>query len=438
MFSSLLLADGPVTVQELHGAGVAPHRLVLASCHSGADVAYVGDEVLGFVSAMLAQGTAGVVASIAAVPDVAAVDLMLELHRGLRDGQTLARALHAARGRIDRRQPRGLRQLVHVQRPRRRLTRRIWSVSPRAVLWEHPKTAGRRPCRAHAVLASRSPEVPQQRRPAQVRVPGWFGLRRACLPSPAPARGSFVCRGVTTGGTTIGRIAMARPDKAAAVAELTDLFRDSNAAVLTEYRGLTVAQLKKLRKALSGNATYAVVKNTLTAIAAKDAGLEGLDDALKGPSAIAFVSGDPVEAAKGLRDFAKANPALVIKGGVLDGRALTAADVTKLADLESREVLLAKAAGVFKASLFQAAYLFTAPAAQAARTVDALRLKLRSRPRSLPEPSGARHSLNPPLGHGRTGPPGTDRKEPPSWRSSPPPSSSTRSRSSPSSSSPSS
>src|SRR6187397_8859 len=196
------------------------------------------------------------------------------------------------------------------------------------------------------------------------------------MSSPAPARGSFVCAGPGTGGTTTGRIAMARPDKAAAVAELTDLFRDSNAAVLTEYRGLTVAQLKKLRKALSGNATYAVVKNTLTAIAAKDAGLEGLDDALTGPSAIAFVSGDPVEAAKGLRDFAKANPALVIKGGVLDGRALTAAEVTKLADLESREVLLAKAAGAMKAKLYQAAYLFTAPAAQAARTVDALRLKL--------------------------------------------------------------
>jgi large subunit ribosomal protein L10 len=185
-------------------------------------------------------------------------------------------------------------------------------------------------------------------------------------------------RGVTTGGTTIGRIAMARPDKAAAVAELTDLFRDSNAAVLTEYRGLTVAQLKKLRKALSGNATYAVVKNTLTAIAAKDAGLEGLDDALKGPSAIAFVSGDPVEAAKGLRDFAKANPALVIKGGVLDGRALTAADVTKLADLESREVLLAKAAGAMKAKLYQAAYVFTANTAQAARVIDALRQKQES------------------------------------------------------------
>jgi large subunit ribosomal protein L10 len=165
---------------------------------------------------------------------------------------------------------------------------------------------------------------------------------------------------------------MARPDKAAAVAELTGQFRESNAAVLTEYRGLTVAQLKQLRRSLSGNANYAVVKNTLTAIAAKEAGIEGIGE-LSGPSAIAFVTGDPVEAAKGLRDFAKANPALVIKGGVLDGRALTAADVTKLADLESREVLLAKAAGAMKAKLFQTAYLFTAPASKAVRTVEALR-----------------------------------------------------------------
>jgi large subunit ribosomal protein L10 len=172
---------------------------------------------------------------------------------------------------------------------------------------------------------------------------------------------------------------MARPDKAADVAELTDRFRESNAAVLTEYRGLTVAQLKQLRRALSGNATYAVVKNTLTAIAARQAGVEGLDANLAGPSAIAFVTGDPVEAAKGLRDFAKANPALVIKGGVLDGRPLTAADITTLADLESREVLLAKTAGVLKASLYQAAYLFTAPAAKAVRTVEALRA-LRAEP----------------------------------------------------------
>lgn len=168
---------------------------------------------------------------------------------------------------------------------------------------------------------------------------------------------------------------MARPDKAAAVAELTEKFRSSGAAVLTEYRGLTVAQLKALRTALRGNADYAVVKNTLTAIAAKDAGLEVLADSLKGPSAIAFVTGDPVATAKSLRDFAKANPALVVKGGVLDGRPLTAADVTKLADLESREVLLAKAAGVMKAKLYQAAYLFTAPASKAVRTVEALRVK---------------------------------------------------------------
>ena len=168
---------------------------------------------------------------------------------------------------------------------------------------------------------------------------------------------------------------MARPDKAAAVAELTDQFRESNAVVLTEYRGLTVKQLKQLRTALRGDATYAVVKNTLSSIAAKQAGVEGLDDHLAGPSAIAFVTGDPVSAAKGLRDFAKAHPQLVIKGGVLDGRTLSAADITKLADLESREVLLAKAAGAFKASLFGAAYLFTAPTAQAVRTIDALREK---------------------------------------------------------------
>jgi len=168
---------------------------------------------------------------------------------------------------------------------------------------------------------------------------------------------------------------MARPDKAAAVAELADKFRESSAVVLTEYRGLSVAQLKQLRTALRGNATYAVVKNTLSSIAAKEAGVEGLTDQLAGPSAIAFVDGDPVAVAKGMRDFAKENPALVVKGGVLDGRALTADDMKKLADLESREVLLAKAAGMFKASLFQAAYLFTAPASQAVRTIDALREK---------------------------------------------------------------
>ena len=168
---------------------------------------------------------------------------------------------------------------------------------------------------------------------------------------------------------------MARPDKAAAVAELTDKFRSSNAAVLTEYRGLTVAQLTQLRRNLREHATYAVVKNTLTKIAAKEAGVTAFDGQLSGPSAIAFVTGDPVEAAKGLRDFAKANPPLVIKGGVLDGKPLSTDEITKLADLESREVLLAKLAGAMKASLSKAVYLFAAPLSQTARMVDALRAK---------------------------------------------------------------
>ncbi len=168
---------------------------------------------------------------------------------------------------------------------------------------------------------------------------------------------------------------MARPDKAATVAEIAERFRSSNAAVLTEYRGLTVAQLTTLRKSIAANATYAVVKNTLTAIAAKDAGVTAFEGQLTGPSAIAFVTGDPVEAAKGLRDFARTFPALVIKGGLLDGRALSGDEVRKLADLESREVLLAKLAGAMKASLNKAAYLFVAPLSQAARTVDALRIK---------------------------------------------------------------
>ncbi|MFT4122571.1 MAG: 50S ribosomal protein L10 [Microbacteriaceae bacterium] len=167
-------------------------------------------------------------------------------------------------------------------------------------------------------------------------------------------------------------------NKEASVAELTDRFRDSNAVLLTEYRGLTVKQLKELRTSIRADATYAVVKNTLTKIAANSAGITAFDDELAGPSAIAFVHGDTVAVAKALRDFAKANPLLVVKSGYLDGNALTQAEVTKLADLESREVLLAKLAGAFKASLYGAAYVFNAPLAQAARTVDALRDKQES------------------------------------------------------------
>ena len=171
---------------------------------------------------------------------------------------------------------------------------------------------------------------------------------------------------------------MARPDKAAAVEELKEAFSASNATVLTEYRGLTVAELKELRNSIRQDAEYAVVKNTLTKIAARNAGVEGLDDDLKGPSAIAFVHGDPVAVAKGLRAFAKAHPLLVIKGGYFDGAALSPAEVNKLADLESREVLLAKLAGAMKASLTKAAYVFNALPSKAVRTVDALREKQES------------------------------------------------------------
>ncbi|WP_030903932.1 50S ribosomal protein L10 [Streptomyces sp. NRRL F-5126] len=168
---------------------------------------------------------------------------------------------------------------------------------------------------------------------------------------------------------------MARPDKAAAVAELTEQFRSSSAAVLTEYRGLTVAQLKDLRRSLGGNTQYAVVKNTLTKIAANEAGIDTLDDLFTGPTAVAFVTGDPVESAKGLRDFSKENPNLVIKGGVLDGKAMSADEFKKLADLESREVLLAKLAGAMKAKPSQAAALFQALPSKFVRTAEALRAK---------------------------------------------------------------
>ncbi len=176
---------------------------------------------------------------------------------------------------------------------------------------------------------------------------------------------------------------MARPDKAAAVAEIVDAFNDSAGAVLTEYRGLTVKQLQELRRALGENAHYAVVKNTLTKIAAQEAGVEGFDDLLNGPTAIAFINGDLVEAAKGLRDFAKANPALVIKGGYVDGASLDAKEIAKLADLESREVLLGKLAGAMLGSLTQAVQLLNAPISQAARLAGALQAKAEQDPTIL-------------------------------------------------------
>lgn len=167
-------------------------------------------------------------------------------------------------------------------------------------------------------------------------------------------------------------------NKEAAVAELSEKFDSSTAVLLTEYRGLTVGQLQELRRSISADATFAVVKNTLTKIAAEKSGMAGLKEDLNGPTAIAFVHGDTVAVAKGLRAFAKANPSLVIKGGFFDGTVMDAAGVEKLADLESREVMLAKLAGAFKASLFGAAYLFNAPLSKAVRTVDALREKQES------------------------------------------------------------
>ncbi len=167
---------------------------------------------------------------------------------------------------------------------------------------------------------------------------------------------------------------MARADKVTAVAELTDRFRQSDSVVLTEYRGLSVSQLSELRQSLGEHATFSVVKNTLTKIAVGEAGLEDqLASLLQGPSAIAFVDGDVVEAAKGLRDFSKDHPALVIKGGVLEGKALTPNEITRLADLEPRDVLLGKLAGAMQASMSRAAAVFNALPTQVAQLAEALR-----------------------------------------------------------------
>ena len=166
-----------------------------------------------------------------------------------------------------------------------------------------------------------------------------------------------------------------RADKASAVAELTENFRSSAATLLTEYRGLTVSEITELRRSLGNDTKYSVSKNTLAKRAATDAGIEGLDTLFTGPTALAFVGGDPVEAAKSLRAFAKTHPVLVIKGGVFEGKAVSAEEVSKIADLESREVLLAKLAGAMKGNLTKAAATFQAPLAQVARLAAALQDK---------------------------------------------------------------
>ena len=168
---------------------------------------------------------------------------------------------------------------------------------------------------------------------------------------------------------------MATADKATAVADIAEQFKASTATVVTEYRGLTVANLAELRRSLGASATYTVAKNTLVKRAASEAGIEGLDDLFAGPTAIAFITGEPVDAAKALKKFAKDHKQLVIKGGYMDGAALSVAQVEKIADLESREVLLSKLAGAMKAKQSQTAALFAAPASQIARLAAALQDK---------------------------------------------------------------
>ncbi|SER76925.1 50S ribosomal protein L10 [Actinokineospora terrae] len=180
---------------------------------------------------------------------------------------------------------------------------------------------------------------------------------------------------------------MAKPEKVGAVAEIADKFRTSSATVVTEYTGLSVAQLTTLRRALGTGTTYRVAKNTLVKRAAADAGVEGLDSLFIGPTAIAFVEGEPVDAAKAIRDFAKDNKGLVIKGGYMEGRPLTVEEVGQIADLDSREVLLAKLAGAMKGNLAKAAGLFNAPASQIARLAAALQEKKAAAEGGAPAPA---------------------------------------------------
>jgi len=188
---------------------------------------------------------------------------------------------------------------------------------------------------------------------------------------------------------------MARPDKEAKVKELSEQFSSADAAVLTEYRGLSVQALQNLRRSLGSDTNYTIAKNTLTAIAARQANIEGLEEQLTGPTAIAFITGDVAAAAKGIRNFAREHPALVIKGGYMDGKVLDATTVRVLADLESREVLLSKMAGAMNANLAKAVYLFAAPLSQAARAIAALKEAAESNPALISETGPAPAAATP-------------------------------------------
>jgi large subunit ribosomal protein L10 len=166
---------------------------------------------------------------------------------------------------------------------------------------------------------------------------------------------------------------MPRPEKTAVVEEIRGKLEDADAAVLTEYRGLGVRALAQLRGSLRPtNTEYKVFKNRLARRAAEEAGLTDLLPLLEGPVAIAFVHGDAVPAAKALRDFGRTNPELVVKGGLLGPRLLTAAELTELADIPPREQLLGMLAGGFQAPLTKAAGLFQAFTRNFAYGVQAL------------------------------------------------------------------
>lgn len=168
---------------------------------------------------------------------------------------------------------------------------------------------------------------------------------------------------------------MANAKNTAAVAELKGRFEAANSVVLTEYRGLSVAQITELRRALGADVQYSVAKNTMIKLAAKEAGIEGLDEHLTGPTAVAFINGEAVDAAKALKKFGADNKAFVVKGGYMDGNALSPAQVDAIAELDNRETTLAKLAGAMKGNLAKAAGLFNAPASQIARLGAALQEK---------------------------------------------------------------
>ena len=161
------------------------------------------------------------------------------------------------------------------------------------------------------------------------------------------------------------------------VAELKEQIEGANALLLTEYRGLTVEEITELRRSLRDvDASLAVIKNTLMLRAANDAGIAELDELLVGPSAVAFVNGDVVAVAKKLKDASKQYPALVIKGGYMDGAPLDAAGATALADLESREVMLSKIAGMLKSEMSRAAAMFIATQSKFLSLLEAYKEKL--------------------------------------------------------------